>query len=70
VGEIEKTSRRLIDAANADYDKKTIRESALYQCKICKSRRITKTEKQTRSGDEPMTSFFQCVDCGRGWKEG
>lgn len=66
---LEKTSRRLIDAANADYDKKTVRESALYQCKNCKSRKISKTEKQTRSGDEPMTSFFQCVDCGKGWKE-
>lgn len=67
---MEEVSRKLLDAANADYDKKMIRESSLYQCKKCGSRKISKEEKQTRSGDEPMTSFFKCIDCGNGWKEG
>lgn len=66
---MEEVSRKLLDAANADYDKKNIRESSLYQCKKCKSRKISKEEKQTRSGDEPMTSFFKCIECGAGWKE-
>jgi DNA-directed RNA polymerase subunit M/transcription elongation factor TFIIS len=66
---IEEASRRIIDASNADYDKKIIRESQLYQCRRCKSRKISKTEKQTRGGDEPMTSFFNCAECGNGWKE-
>ena len=44
-------------SADADYDKKNIKESALYQCKHCKSRKISKSEKQTRGGDEPMTSY-------------
>jgi len=44
--------------ANADYDKKMVRESSLYQCRKCKSKKISKEEKQTRSGDEPMTSYI------------
>jgi transcription elongation factor S-II len=67
---MEKNSRRLIDASNADYDKQSVAESKLYQCKKCKSRKIHKIEKQTRGGDEPMTSFFNCVECGNAWKEG
>jgi len=66
---MEEVSRKLLDAANADYDKKMVRESSLYQCRKCKSKKISKEEKQTRSGDEPMTSFFKCIDCGAGWKE-
>jgi len=65
---VEEVSRKFIDASNADYDKKMVRESLLYQCSRCKSRKINKIEKQTRGGDEPMTSFFNCVDCGKGWK--
>jgi len=56
-----KGSCQLFFSANADYDKKIVKESLLYQCKRCNSRRIHKTEKQTRSGDEPMTSYLELL---------
>jgi DNA-directed RNA polymerase, subunit M/Transcription elongation factor TFIIS len=41
----------------------------MYKCIYCGSKKILKNERQIRSGDEPMTSFFSCVDCGKGWRE-
>lgn len=59
---------RLLAANDMDYDKKQVPCSALYNCKKCKSNRVQKIDKQTRAGDEPMTSFFTCADCGLQWK--
>lgn len=39
-----------------------------FQCKVCKSWNTTYTQKQTRSADEPMTTFVLCVDCDNRWK--
>ena len=39
-----------------------------FQCFKCKSRKILQTQKQMRSADEPMTTFFFCADCGNRWK--
>ena len=38
------------------------------QCPKCKGRKIHRIEKQTRSADEPMTTFVTCIDCGNRWK--
>jgi len=35
-----------------------------FQCGKCKKRRCTYTQKQTRSADEPMTTFVLCLECG------
>jgi len=48
--------------------KKKVPESALYKCKKCQSKRVQKQDVQTRSGDEPMTSFFHCAECGFQWR--
>jgi DNA-directed RNA polymerase subunit M/transcription elongation factor TFIIS len=37
------------------------------ECPRCKSRRTLNVQKQTRSADEPMTTFSRCVDCGFQW---
>lgn len=42
----------------------------LFQCKKCKKRRCTVSEKQTRAGDEPATSFIDCLECGHSWRVG
>lgn len=39
-----------------------------FTCGKCKSRKTTFYEMQTRSADEPMTVFVQCLNCGKRWK--
>lgn len=41
----------------------------LFQCRKCKERKCVYTEVQTRSADEPMTTFVCCLVCGNKWKE-
>lgn len=36
-------------------------------CNGCKMRKCTYYELQTRSADEPMTIFIQCLNCGKRW---
>ena len=38
------------------------------QCRKCKSWRTTYYQMQTRSADEPMTTFVTCHDCDTRWK--
>lgn len=38
------------------------------QCGKCKSKRIHRIEKQTRSADESATVFCHCSVCGNRWK--
>lgn len=40
----------------------------LFTCGKCKGKRCTYTQVQTRSADEPMTTFVFCNDCGNRWK--
>ena len=40
-----------------------------WQCKRCGKRECTYYELQTRSADEPMTIFIQCVNCGKHWRQ-
>jgi transcription elongation factor S-II len=38
-------------------------------CTRCHKRQCTYYELQTRSADEPMTIFIQCVNCGKHWRQ-
>lgn len=40
-----------------------------YKCRRCGSNECSFYELQTRSIDEPMTSFITCVLCGSSWKQ-
>jgi len=40
----------------------------LLQCGKCKKRDVTYNQMQTRSSDEPMTTFCLCNTCGNRWK--
>ena len=40
-----------------------------FLCKGCKKRECTYYELQTRSADEPMTIFIQCLNCGKRWRQ-
>tara|TARA_B110000027_G_C16080065_1_gene283239 strand:+ start:394 stop:918 length:525 start_codon:yes stop_codon:yes gene_type:complete len=39
-----------------------------FKCWKCKKRKCTYYELQTRSADEPMTTFVSCLSCGNHWK--
>ncbi len=39
-----------------------------FKCFKCKKRKCTYYELQTRSADEPMTTFVSCLNCGNHWK--
>uniref|UniRef100_A0A8C9S8P5 Transcription elongation factor A (SII), 3 n=1 Tax=Scleropages formosus TaxID=113540 RepID=A0A8C9S8P5_SCLFO len=40
----------------------------LLQCAKCKKKNCTYNQVQTRSADEPMTTFVLCNECGNRWK--
>lgn len=40
-----------------------------FKCRRCGKRECTYFELQTRSADEPMTTFITCVNCNYHWKE-
>ena len=39
-----------------------------FTCRKCKGNQCTYYQMQTRSADEPMTVFVQCIPCGNRWK--
>jgi len=39
-----------------------------FTCRKCKGNQCTYYQMQTRSADEPMTIFVQCLTCGNRWK--
>ncbi|ORX59796.1 transcription elongation factor S-II [Hesseltinella vesiculosa] len=43
-------------------------ETDMFVCGKCKQRKCTYFQMQTRSADEPMTTFVTCVNCGNRWK--
>jgi len=40
----------------------------VFTCRKCKKNQCTYYQMQTRSADEPMTVFVQCITCGNRWK--
>jgi transcription elongation factor S-II len=39
-----------------------------FKCGRCKERKCSYYQLQTRSADEPMTTFVTCLNCGKNWK--
>lgn len=39
-----------------------------FTCNRCKSKKTVYYQLQTRSSDEPMTTFVECVNCQKRWK--
>ncbi len=40
-----------------------------FRCRACGQRLCTYYQMQTRSADEPMTTFIKCLNCGNRWKQ-
>ncbi|KAI8089003.1 transcription elongation factor S-II [Halteromyces radiatus] len=43
-------------------------ETDMFICGKCKQRKCTYFQMQTRSADEPMTTFVTCLSCNNRWK--
>lgn len=50
------------------YLKNTDIKEGEFQCGKCKCKKIASVQKQMRSADEPMTTFFHCSNCNNRWK--
>lgn len=51
-----------------DFKKNNMATTDVYECRKCKDRKCHIYQAQTRSADEPMTTFVTCVTCGNNWK--
>tara|TARA_B100000925_G_scaffold290232_1_gene274970 strand:- start:1248 stop:1814 length:567 start_codon:yes stop_codon:yes gene_type:complete len=40
----------------------------VYKCTRCQKKECSYYQLQTRSADEPMTTFVTCLNCGKRWK--
>ena len=47
-----------------EYKKNNQATTDAFKCSKCKKRKCKVEEKQTRSGDEPATTFVTCLECG------
>ncbi|KAI0396497.1 transcription elongation factor [Xylariaceae sp. FL0594] len=52
--------------AQVPVEEKSISDSL--ECSGCKKKMVSYVQAQTRSADEPMTTFCHCLNCGKRWK--
>ena len=57
----EKNKQKVLDSAGVKATE------GILICPKCRSKNTEYYQKQTRSADEPMTTFANCVDCGKRW---
>jgi len=50
------------------YEVKLEAATDTFKCRKCHSNKCTYYQMQTRSADEPMTTFVTCIECGNRWK--
>lgn len=53
-----------------EFKKNNMATTDVYECRKCHQRKCTIRQLQTRSADEPMTTFVKCVPCGAEWRFG
>lgn len=63
--EIELEKENMLKA-QVPMEEKSISDSL--ECGKCKKKKVSYTQAQTRSADEPMTTFCECMNCGNRWK--
>lgn len=61
-----KDEKESMDQAQLAHVEGTVTD--LLKCGKCKKRNCTYNQLQTRSADEPMTTFVLCNECGNRWK--
>ena len=50
------------------FDTKVEASTDTFKCRKCHSTNCTYYQLQTKSGDESMTTYVSCIDCGQRWK--
>jgi len=50
------------------FETKIAASTDMFTCRKCKQNECTYYQMQTRSADEPMTTFIFCIPCGNRWK--
>lgn len=64
--------KKLLDEKNKRdkmlYELRTETATDTFKCGRCKKKKCTYYQLQTRSADEPMTTFVTCLNCGKRWK--
>lgn len=61
--------RRIIRDLRKQYLAQEVKnQEGFFTCARCKSKKTTYYQLQTRSADEPMTTFVSCLNCDRNWK--
>ena len=74
-GEIQKNIKKKKDALSenlivvSEEDKISVHPKVMRECPKCKHNEAEAWQEQTRSGDEPSTSFFRCLKCKNTWRE-
>lgn len=68
--EMKKLREKFVKEAINDAQLATVQgtKTDLLKCGKCKKRNCTYNQLQTRSSDEPMTTFVMCNECGHRWK--
>lgn len=51
------------------YESSQVSMTDQMRCGKCKKNKISYYELQTRSADEPLTTFYNCLLCGHRWKQ-
>ena len=50
------------------YESNIVASTDTFKCRKCHLNQCTYYQMQTRSADEPMTTFVTCINCGNRWK--
>jgi len=64
----EKLIQKKKERDNQRYEPKIEANTDSYTCRKCGSKECSYYQLQTRSADEPMTTFVTCIKCGCRWK--
>ncbi|XP_023021354.1 RNA polymerase II elongation factor [Leptinotarsa decemlineata] len=68
--EVKQLRERFLKEAINDAQLATVQgtKTEMLKCGKCKKKNCTYNQLQTRSSDEPMTTFVLCNECGNRWK--
>ena len=60
--------KHIIDKKAYEHKQKKNKGTNIFSCRKCKQNNCDVTQKQTRSADEPATTFVKCLECGASFK--
>jgi transcription elongation factor S-II len=64
----EKMIQEKIKRDKHKFEAKVEASTDTFTCRKCRSKKCTYFQQQTRSADEPMTTFVTCLQCDARWK--